>query len=30
MSELNQVTRDLLSLISDWDGKYKGAYNIQL
>lgn len=30
MSELNQVTRDLLSLISDWDGKYKGAYNIRV
>ena len=30
MSELNQVTQDLLSLISDWDGKYKGAYNIRV
>ena len=30
MSELDQVTRDLLSLISDWDGKYKGAYNIRV
>ena len=30
MSELSQVTQDLLSLISDWDGKYKGAYNIRV
>ncbi|MCR4621395.1 MAG: SufD family Fe-S cluster assembly protein [Clostridiales bacterium] len=30
MSGLDQVTQDLLSLISDWDGKYKGAYNIRV
>ncbi|MBR5752587.1 MAG: ABC transporter permease, partial [Clostridia bacterium] len=30
MNELDQVTQDLLSLISDWDGKYKGAYNIRV
>ena len=28
--EINEITGELLKLVSDWDGKYKGAYNIRV
>ena len=28
--EINGITGELLKLVSDWDGKYKGAYNIRV
>lgn len=30
MNELNNTTKDMLKEISDWDGNYKGAYNIRV
>ena len=26
---MNSITEQLLSVVSDWDGSYKGAYNIR-
>ena len=28
--EMNEITKKLLALISDWDGNYKGAYSIRV
>lgn len=30
MPEINEITKDLLSRVSDWNGDYKGAYNIRV
>ena len=26
---MNDITQTLLGVVSDWDGSYKGAYNIR-
>lgn len=26
---MNDITEKLLEIVSDWDGKFKGAYNIR-
>ena len=30
MNDINEITKDLLGKVSDWNGEYKGAYNIRV